>query len=345
MTLCPVHPEQREADPSAGGPERSDAPAEGSPGKRGKVEVPGYGGLPDGPIVVTGANGVLGAALIGLLAAQPGAQVRALVRGPEQAARLEGLPVRILQVDYRSQGTLDAAAQGAAVIVHLAGALQPRRGERLHDANVETTQRLVSAGKASGVRRFVYLSAPGATPASRNEYLCSKGVAESSIREAGFRGVVFRVPMVLGRGTPSMQTLMDLARRRMAPLVRGGKVRIQPVALADVTRGVRWALGDRAPVLRTLDLVGPEVLTYVELLGRVADLLGGSPRVLGVPGVLAEVAARVAGPLGSSWNWSFFDTLFHERLGDPAEARRLLPFPLTSVDGVLHEVLSDGHGR
>ena len=340
MTLCPVHPEEPEAAPSAEAPERGGAPAEGSPGEGGGVEVHGYGGLPDGPIVVTGANGVVGAALVRLLAAQPEAQVRALVRGPEQAARLEGLPVSLLQVDYRSQGTLDAAAQGAAAMVHLAGALQPRRGERLHDANVETTRRLVSAGKASGVRRFVYLSAPGANPASRNEYLRSKGLAESSIREAGFRGVVFRVPMVLGRGTPSMQTLLHLARRGAAPLVRGGKVRIQPVALADVTRGVRWALGDRAPVLRTLDLVGPEVLTYAELLGRVADLLGRSPRILGVPGVLAEVGARVAGLLGSSWNWSFFDTLFNERLGDPAEARRLLPFPPTPVDGVLREAVS-----
>lgn len=291
-------------------------------------------------MVVTGANGVLGAALLRLLAAQPEAQVRALVRGPEQAARLEGLPVTTLQVDYRDQGSLDAAAQGAAAIVHLAGSLQPRRGERLHDANVETTRRLVSAGKASGVRRFVYLSAPGASPDSRNEYLRSKGAAESSIREAGFRGVVFRVPMVLGRGTPSMQTLVHLARRRVAPLVRGGKVRIQPVALADVTRGVQWALGDRAPVLRTLDLVGPEVLTYAELLGRVADLLGRSPWILGAPGGLAEVGARVAGLLGSSWDWSFFDTLFNERLGDPAEAQSLLPFPLTPVDAVLHEVVS-----
>ena len=219
--------------------------------------------------------------------------------------------------------------------MHLAGALQPRRGERLHDANAGTTRSVVSAAKAAGVRRFVYLSAPGAELASPNEYLRSKALAESAIRRAGLEAVVYRVPMVLGAETPSTRTLLDLAGRRVVPLVRGGRVRIQPVALTDVIGAIQWALEVESPPAHTLDLVGPDTMTYAELLSRTAARIGRRPLILGVPGWLAEGAAVIAGRLGSGWSWTLFDTLFNEHLGDATETRELLPFPLTPVDDVL----------
>ena len=261
--------------------------------------------------------------------------MRALVRGPAQATVLDGLPVKVLQVDYGDTGSLADALKGAAAVLHLAGALQPRRGERLDDANVATTRSVVAAAKTAGIRRFVYLSAPGAELASPNEYLRSKALAESAIRRAGFETVVFRVPMVLGAGMPSARTLFHLAGRRVVPLVRGGRVRIQPVALADVTRAIQWALAVETAPAHVLDLVGPDTLTYVELLRRTAARMDRRPLVVGVPGWLAEATAVMGGRLGRGWNWTLFDTLFNEHLGDAAETRDLLPFPLTAVDDLL----------
>ena len=269
----------------------------------------------------------------------------ALVRGPAQAAVLDGFPVEVRQLEYGDPESLTDALAGAAAVVHLAGALQPRRGERLQDANAATTRSVVSAAKAASVRRFVYLSAPGANLNSPNEYLRSKAQAESAIRRAGFETVVFRVPMVLGAGTLSTRTLFHLAARRVAPLVRGGRVRIQPVALADVIRAIQWALAVETVPVYVLDLVGPDTLTYVELLRRAAARMGRRPLVVGVPGWLAEATAVMGGRLGWGWNRTLFDTLFNEHLGDPTETRRLLPFPLTPVDDLLDELSPRAHGR
>lgn len=297
-------------------------------------------------IVVTGANGVLGKALVRRLGEASGrGRVRALVRGERQAEALEGLPAEVRLVDYRDSRTLAEALRGAAGLVHLAGALQPRRGEGLHDANAGTTRSVVSAASTAGVWRFVYLSAPGAELGSPNAYLHSKALAESSIRRAGFEAVVFRVPMVLGADTPSVRTLVHLAGRRVVPLVRGGRVRVQPVAAADVVAAMEWALAVESPPVRTLDLVGPDTLTYAELLRRAAARLGRRPLVLGLPGRLAEATAAVAGRFGSGWNRTLFDTLFNEHLGDPAEVRGLLPFALTRVDDLLDALLPNDPGR
>ena len=175
---------------------------------------------------------------------------------------------------------------------------------------------MVTAAKGAGVVRFVYLSAPGAELFSSNEYLRTKALAESSIRRAGFETVVFRVPMVLGAGTPSARTLVHLAGKRVVPLVRGGRVRVQPVALADVTGAIQWALEAEDPPVHVLDLVGPDTLTYVELLRRAARRLGRRPLIVGVPGWLAQGAATLGDRLGWGWNRTLFDTLFNEHLGD-----------------------------
>ena len=265
--------------------------------------------------------------------------LRALVRGTAQAAVLDGLPAAVLQVDYSNPHSVTAAVKGAAAVVHLAGALQPRRGERLDDANVATTRNVVSAAEAAGVRRFVYLSAPGAKLDSPNQYLRTKALAESSIRRAGFEAVVFRVPMVLGAGTPSARTLVHLAGKRVVPLVRGGRVRVQPVAVADVTGAIQWALEVEDSPVHVLDLVGPDTLTYVDLLRRAATRLGRRPVVVGVPGWLAQGAAALGERLGWGWNRTLFDTLFNEHLGDATETRQLLPFPLTPVDHLLDGLL------
>ena len=266
--------------------------------------------------------------------------MRALVRGQRQAGSLDGLAVEVLQVDYGDAGSLADAVKDATAVVHLAGALQPRRGERLHEANAETTRSVVSAAKAAGVRRFVYLSAPGADLASPNEYLRSKAAAESAIRRAGFEAVVFRVPMVLGAETPSTRTLLHLAGKTVVPLVRSGRVRIQPVVLTDVIGAVHWALAAKTVPVHTLDLVGPDTLTYAELLGRAGARMGRRPWILGVPWWLAEGTAVVGERLGWGWNRTLFDTLFNEHLGDATEIRGLLPFPLTPVDDLLDGLLA-----
>ena len=81
---------------------------------------------------------------------------------------MHALGAEVIIVDYRQPEALRGAVAGADVAVHLAGALLPRRGETLLQANVETTQALVEAAISAGVKTFVYLSFPGADPASRS---------------------------------------------------------------------------------------------------------------------------------------------------------------------------------
>ena len=295
-------------------------------------------------IAITGANGAVGTALIRYLSAgalRGSVHLRALVRSPAGARSLQGCGAEVVVVDYHQPEALWGAVAGADVAVHLAGALLPRRGETLLQANLDTTRALVAAATASGVNTCVYLSFPGADPASSNRYLHTKGMAEAVIQQAGFAGAIFRVPMILGPASPSMAQLRQMASTPLLPLVSGGAVRIQPIAEADVLAGIAWAIAAAPRPLRVLNLVGPETLTYAELLHRVCARLGKQPRVLRVPTAAARLSASLAGALVPwlGWNPSLFDILFHEHLADPAEACATLPLTLTSVQETLDQAI------
>lgn len=296
-------------------------------------------------IVITGANGAVGTALIRYFSegAPLGAvHLRALVRSPAGARSLHALGAEVIIVDYRQPEALRGAVAGADVAVHLAGALLPRRGETLQQANVETTRALVEVATAAGVKTFVYLSFPGADPASPNWYLRSKGMAEAVMQQASFAGAIFRVPIILGPDSPSVVQLRQMARAPLLPLVGGGAVRIQPIAEADVLAAIAWAIAVAPMPLRVLHLVGPETLTYAELLHKVCARLQKRPRVLRIPKAAAWLSACLAGALVPTlgWNRSVFDILFHEHLADPAEARATLPLALTPVHAALDQAIA-----
>ena len=296
-------------------------------------------------IVITGANGAVGTALIRYLSAGAplgATRLRALVRSLARAQSLHALGAEIVVVDYHRTQTLRDAVAGAEVVVHLAGALLPRRGESLLQANVEATRALVEAAAAAGVKTCVYLSFPGADPAAKNQYLRTKGMAEAVMQQAGFAGAILRVPMILGPESPAMVQLGRMARAPVLPLVGGGAVRLQPIAEADVLAAIAWAIAVAPRPLHVVNLVGPETLTYAELLRRVGARLGTRPRVLHIPKAAAWLSAYVAGALAPSlgWNRSVFDILFNEHLADSGEARAVLPLTLTSVQTALDQALS-----
>ncbi len=127
----------------------------------------------------------------------------------------------------------------------------------------------------------------------------------------------------------------------LVPLLGGGSVRIQPISKDNVLAAIKWAVSVATKPVRVLDLVGPETLTYAELLRRVGQRLGRRPRVIYVPKAAGWLSALLAGSLVPSlgWNRSIFDVLFNEHLADLSHARAVLPFALTTVNEVLDQAV------
>ncbi len=258
----------------------------------------------------------------------------------KKADPLRPLAAELMEVNYQNPDSLKEGVEEADAVVHLVGALKPRRGENLQEANVSPTKAMVEAAVAAKIKCFIFLSHPGADPDSKNPYLQTKGIAEQIIRDAGFAGAIFRIPMILGTGNPSLETILRLARAPLTPLIGGGTVRIQPVSQSDVVAAIDWALSANPRPMRTITLAGPETLTYANLVHRVAARIGKRPKNLPIPKAAAKLAIWIASGFSphTGANQVVIETLFNEFLEDSGEARNNLPFTLAPVNEILDQI-------
>lgn len=297
-----------------------------------------------GRVLVTGANGHIGRALIARLA-RAGA-VRAVVRSERAAATVRALPAapEVVVVDYRDAEALGRAAAGCAAIVHLVGILKEAPGTSYADAHEHTARALAEAARRADCHRIVYLSILGAGVDVPNACLASKARAEAILLAPPLRTTVLRVPMVLGGDDPASAALRARARARVVPLVRGGASLEQPIDAADVVAAIVAALGRPELAGRVLDLAGPESLPRSALVRRAAAIAGRPrPRIVPIPLALVRAFAALAERFAANppLTRAMLEVLEHDDRVDPAPACAALGIALTPLDETLRRTLGE----
>ena len=215
------------------------------------------------PVLVTGATGLVGRALVSALLNE-GAQVRAYVRRDDQSLRAAGAHIAIGAADDVPR--LESALTRAHTIVHLVGGVWPETDIGYDLLNRDSTEAAAIAAHAADVKRFIFLSFVGADPSSGNEFLAAKGRAEAHITSYPFESVILRlVPIWEGLGS----TLTRLGKDRGAGVPGSGSQRVNPVALADVVAAIVAADAREAEVRGVWELGGPEAVTMTEAAARV----------------------------------------------------------------------------
>ncbi|HEB90583.1 MAG TPA: NAD-dependent epimerase/dehydratase family protein, partial [Deltaproteobacteria bacterium] len=133
-------------------------------------------------IVVTGANGQLGRAILTRLSRSgrgPGAPVRALVRSERARQTIESMGLdpapEIRIVDYLDPRAMEEALRDRHCVIHLVGIIKETRTTRYVEAHERTCQALTVAANRTRIERIVYLSILGSSPDSDNACLASKG--------------------------------------------------------------------------------------------------------------------------------------------------------------------------
>lgn len=235
-------------------------------------------------IGICAANSSVGRNLLRHLAGQDEHQVTAIVRSEQAAAALPAArSIHPRVVDYQDHDGLCTALQGCEVAVLLAGVLFESPGSSYARANVATTTAAARAAQAAGCRQLIFVSALGAGPRVANAYLRSKGEAEVAIETVGLPAFILRTPMLLGADSAAGQTLQRQSSRRLLWLLGGGRQRLRPLDLDDLSQAILALAARSAQGIERHDLVGPEVVTQRELIRRAAALKGNVVACFGVP--------------------------------------------------------------
>ena len=294
-------------------------------------------------IVITGANSSVGKNLLALLADQPDMEVIAGARSEKALADLPGAAhIHPATIDYLDRDGLQQTLAGADVVVHLAGILIENRRSNYATANVAATAAVADAARAGGVGHLVFVSVVGAGPDSKNAYFRSKGTAEQLCLNAGLRATVLRTPLLLGAGTAGAASLVNTARREQAKILGGGDYVMRPLDVDDLSRALLALC--RTPAEdgnNTYELVGPEGLSYRDLITKTAQKLGHEIEIEAIPVWAAKVGAAVTSILkGGGITPTVIDVITRdEKVGENAAER--LGIALTPLDTTLDKIIKD----
>lgn len=247
-------------------------------------------------ILITGGTGLVGAAAADALS-ERGHALRILSRdaGSERSTA---------DVEYRSASVTDAAGlAGAAadcdVVLHIAGIVAETPPDfTFETVNVGGTNNVVREADASGVRRFIYLSSIGADTGN-SDYHRSKVEGEVVARTFPRESVIIRLGNVYGPGDEVISTLVKTVRALpIIPVIDSGDQPFQPIWHGDVGEALAGIVEDAQAGVGTLNLVGPDVVTFHGLLDLLDEITGNHPRRIPLPAAVARVATRLASTVG-----------------------------------------------
>jgi uncharacterized protein YbjT (DUF2867 family) len=246
-------------------------------------------------ILVTGITGAVGSGLAPHLLAA-GHDVRALTRRRDGPARGQVPPgVRLETGDVVSGIGLEPALDGVEVAYYLIHSMEPGSGEHFGIRERRAAENFAEAAAAAGVRRIVYLG--GLVPQdSPSKHLASRLDVERVLLEAIPDSVALRASIVIGARSRSFRFMVRLVERMPVMIIPAwGRHRTAPVDERDVLRCLTEAAVASQLGGRSLDLTGPDTVTYQQLLERIRDHLLLARPTLQLRGLtLTPIASRVS---------------------------------------------------
>jgi len=291
-------------------------------------------------LLLTGATGLVGSAVLRRLVGE-GTPVRCLVRDPRRLGA-QRVRVQIALGDLADPRSFRNALRGVNTVVHLAASTRDQPRGSIEELDGIATWRMVEAAERSGVERFLFFSALGASTHHRTRCLRAKALAEQAVSEADLCSVVFAPSIIYAPGDPWLTLLERLALLPLMPVSGRGRSLSEPIWVEDVADCVLASLrsSDGAPH-RRFELAGPETLSHDDIVRIVLRTLGRRRLLVHVPTPIVSRSLRLlealAGPrVFATWDEAeLMESAMTSRRGAAdAEALGVSPQRMAAVLGV-----------
>jgi uncharacterized protein YbjT (DUF2867 family) len=247
-------------------------------------------------VLVTGVTGYIGSIMATALQ-RDGHAVRGFARQPDRVT----LDVPVIGGDAITGEGLDRALEDIEVAYFLIHSMEHTGADSFSARERNAAEHFAHAAGEAGVRRIVYLGGPVPQDGPCSAHLSSRLAVEEILLSAVPDSVALRASIVIGARSRSFRFLVRLVERLpVLALPAWRENRTRPIDERDVIALLVAAATSEAVSGMALDIAGPDVVSYGELISRIADLmLVDRPAVrfkrLTVTPIASRVAATIAG--------------------------------------------------
>ena len=247
-------------------------------------------------LLVFGGSGFIGQQFIAR-AKQQGHAVLAIVRSHASAEKLAHLPVDTEVDNHSDDFALEPFFAKVDTVINLVGILHETRLNTFESVHVDFPKRLLSHCQKSRVEQYVNMSAlPASSAHGPSQYLFSRGRGEDAIHQVDSTTEVvsLRPSIVFGRDDHFLWPFAKIVRRvPIFPLVCP-ESRFAPVFVGDLIDVLLDLIAERCYVSETrIDLCGPSIYTFRELIQYLTEATNSTCRVVGLPDIISRLQARL----------------------------------------------------
>jgi nucleoside-diphosphate-sugar epimerase len=255
-------------------------------------------------VAIFGGTGFVGGYLLEALL-DAGHEPRVLVRpGSEGKVRAAGR-CRLVAGDIGSDAAIRTTLQSCDAAIYNIGILRafPSQGITFEELQFNGLVRVVDAAKQAGVQRLLLMSANG-VKSGGTAYQDTKYRAEQYAMQSPLDVTVFRPSVIFGDPRGTMEFASQLHRDMVAmplPAVGffsglrpgEGKILMSPVHILDVAQAFIHALEESSTTGKIYSLGGPEILSWQDMIQRIASAVGRKKRILPMPVQVMKIGATL----------------------------------------------------
>ena len=292
--------------------------------------------------LVTGATGYVGGRLIERLRSDD-REVRALARNPGRFAPVAG--VDVAKGDLFVRDTLVAALEGVSTAYYLVHSMEAGSKNGFASRDRLAAENFAAAAKEAGVERIVYLGGLVPEGGPQSDHLASRMEVEEILLGALPRSTALRASIVVGARSSSFRILVRLVSSlRLLPLPAWRDNRTQPIFEGDAIEYLARTPATPEAEGKSLDIVGPETLSYGEMIERIAEAMGVGRLSLPLPARQTPAASAVVSALTDQpveLVRPLMESLEHDLLPRNDDARRIYGLTPHPFDRAVEHALRD----
>ena len=204
--------------------------------------------------------------------------------------------IEIIDFNSKNFNEIKNAINNSDVVINLTGILYETRKQKFNTIHEDLPETIANLCAQSDVKKFVHVSAIGASKESKSKYQQSKFLGEEKSLNSFKNTIVIRPSVVCGSEDNFTNLFAKLSFSPIIPVLNMN-YKFQPIFVNDVARAILKAIEIKNNEGKIYEIGGEKIMSFGDIVKLILKIIGKKRLVVEMPMTLAKVQSTLLGLL------------------------------------------------